>query len=750
MNSRAALRRDEEAVSAAVATVLLFGGVLSLIGMMLMTMLPVIQELEGSVERNGMLTQMGEYSTQTTRLAESGMPGDSVRVEMNPLDGELLWDNQRGGSWYSATWLEGNSLRLRGVLDLDSTADIRYPFGEVGSVCWDDLRLGPERLQMTRLPNFSGTVMVVPAASIAQNLQPIEVKLTQGEISASSSLMGMSSWNIQLPLSGASGESWLSASADVEVYFLRGSGGATEAPASNPDSATGMGKSWNIPLAVGNTTIHLTSPETTRVEWNGPSNGQDILPAAGGFYDEGATWSKTFFTANPAVLTLDSSSLASVLVVSGDSKAGDAPWPATTGSLLGTEFLPPAAEGTLLLDNPSDSAIVIRYLGGALSVAANDSLRIDWPPATASGAPTLSADAALFMHWLPQSASLEMNRSGSLALQSASDTGRISGEYFNFSTPTIAGNSDNTIFNIQVAGINSQWNVTTWNITEERIHAQSSHSFTANDSNIFRLQVYSGNSVRIISSVGDDGLAHFPHDGEQRCSYLGTQASGWISTPLPWASAASLGESGIEHAWRTGLHPSGLKLSIFSTVVDEPFRSVASAWAFHMPSLVYSFKSSISGMETATRGGAVVTNHPEFQAAVIQAPSDRSGPGPRFAATVPVAYPLTNSIVGSGEVIVDLSMVQRYQLTSSLANEIRRGWDGPYGQALAGKASEDLSYSSDWTTFPQQLRLLNDYKGWVPDPSQDSSETVYHTQGEAIQFTLQISILHHTAKEANS
>ena len=106
MNSRAALRRDEEAVSAAVATVLLFGGVLSLIGMMLITMLPVIQELEGSVERNGMLTQMGEYSTQTTRLAESGMPGDSVRVEMNPLDGELLWDNQRGGSWYSATWLE--------------------------------------------------------------------------------------------------------------------------------------------------------------------------------------------------------------------------------------------------------------------------------------------------------------------------------------------------------------------------------------------------------------------------------------------------------------------------------------------------------------------------------------------------------------------------------------------------------------------------------------------------------------------
>ena len=41
-----------------VATVLLFGGVISIIGLMMTSMLPVINELEGSIERNDMASQM--------------------------------------------------------------------------------------------------------------------------------------------------------------------------------------------------------------------------------------------------------------------------------------------------------------------------------------------------------------------------------------------------------------------------------------------------------------------------------------------------------------------------------------------------------------------------------------------------------------------------------------------------------------------------------------------------------------------
>ena len=52
------ITRNEEAVSAAIATVLLFGGVVSIIGLMLVSMLPIIEELEGSIERDDMSAQM--------------------------------------------------------------------------------------------------------------------------------------------------------------------------------------------------------------------------------------------------------------------------------------------------------------------------------------------------------------------------------------------------------------------------------------------------------------------------------------------------------------------------------------------------------------------------------------------------------------------------------------------------------------------------------------------------------------------
>ena len=86
------MRRDEDAVSAAVATVLLFGGVISIIGIMLLSLMPIIQELEGSLKRNDMQAQMEILGHEVTLLTESGLPGDSSQIELIPVDGELRWD----------------------------------------------------------------------------------------------------------------------------------------------------------------------------------------------------------------------------------------------------------------------------------------------------------------------------------------------------------------------------------------------------------------------------------------------------------------------------------------------------------------------------------------------------------------------------------------------------------------------------------------------------------------------------------
>jgi hypothetical protein len=155
----------------------------------------------------------------------------------------------------------------------------------------------------------------------------------------------------------------------------------------------------------------------------------------------------------------------------------------------------------------------------------------------------------------------------------------------------------------------------------------------------------------------------------------------------------------------------------------------------------YAFESSITGMEVAMTGGAVVTNHPEYNPTVIVSPSDRGGPGPRFAATIPSLHPTSDSAVGSGKLLMEVTLSKRTSLASDIAYEVRRGWADPYGEAIALASTDGLESSLDWTIYPGRLDLLTDYVGWVPDPGYGTSEAIWHTAGEPIQFSLQISSL---------
>ena len=90
---------------------------------------------------------------------------------------------------------------------------------------------------------------------------------------------------------------------------------------------------------------------------------------------------------------------------------------------------------------------------------------------------------------------------------------------------------------------------------------------------------------------------------------------------------------------------------------------------------------------------------------------------------------------------MDVTLTKRMSLASDVAYEVRRGWAEPYGGAIAQSSTDGLEASEDWTIYPGRIDLLTDYVGWVPDPSYGTSEAVWHTNGEPIQFTLQMSSL---------
>ena len=280
---RTNLRRDDEAVSAAVATVLLFGGVVSIIGIMLLSLMPIIQELEGSLKRNDMQAQMEIMAHEVTLLSESGLPGDTSQVELIPVDGELRWDRFRGGMWYSASWYQGDTFRIQGALDLDRNIDIRHPESNVQAICYEDMRLGPDRHFIFTPNNQTDTVLVTPKHGLTIPLGPVKVEHAGIEHSLSiGEVMSLDS------------DYQIRSSHDLVGIQLSGDSGVALIPPTKANPATGKGQHWAIPLPEGETNVEVFANDDLLVQWTTPSeSGENAVPQSSAVRIANS-WSKTF------------------------------------------------------------------------------------------------------------------------------------------------------------------------------------------------------------------------------------------------------------------------------------------------------------------------------------------------------------------------------------------------------------------------------------------------------------------------
>jgi hypothetical protein len=725
-------RYDDEAVSAAIATVLLFAGVLAIISGMMVTITPVINEKHGSVERQAMAGQMSDLASETVRISETGLPGDSATLPLRPHSGDLGWNFARGGTWYSVAFMEGGSLRLDDLLDLDDSVRFRYPSGEVSAICFSDLRASQEALWNYRLPSLDGTILATPVTTLQQPLDATDVQLTSPVDSSEFTLHPG-----EVLTTTVSSENWLTSDGPLKVLFLRGDGGTTVVAPDMANPNNGLGRSWTIPLPTGNVSLHLVSDDLTRVTWNSAASSGE-----GSSSGEIATWSTNLIAGTGDVMQVHSSSPARLMMVWGED-TGSTVWPDEDGRGVGIYYTLPASKGSILVENSATTSVAIEIDGLYNSVPAQGSTRISW-----QGANHIAATGPVQIHWLPEDAS-GTYRTGSIEMIPATDTGMSSGLHHSFSTPTSAGEE---LLIIQPASPETSLTLLADLGTNETPHivfndSTTSHVTTLSDSasNLVRTAINSSDYLndapfRIISATGSDGMMEVHHDGNERCLPVGYRASGWIELTLPWTDLSQHTSSQVKNAWNDGTHPLGIEVRVFGPHEGSPHNTLASAWGAHLPRLNYVFKSSVSGMEIGYRGGFVGTNHPEFQPDVLTSPPAREGPGPRLAVTIPLTMPDQSSSLGNSEVDITVTLNQREQLVSVTGHEIRRGWDGPYGAAIAAESSQELSFSSDWLTFPGRIDMLDDYVGWV-QLTHTSPEAIYHAAGEPILFNLQLSQL---------
>ena len=668
------MRRDEEAVSAAVATVLLFGGVISIIGIMLLSLMPIIQELEGSLKRNDMQAQMEIMAHEVTLLSETGLPGDSAQIELIPVDGELRWDRLRGGMWYSASWYDGDTFRIQGALDLDREIDVRHPQSHVQAICYEDLRLGPDRPFIFTPISQSDSVLITPKHGLTIPLGPVQIEHNGVEHSLSiGEVISLDS------------DYQIKSSHDLVGLQIRGESGSALIPPSKADPSTGKGQHWAIPLPKGETTIEVFSDDDMLIQWKTPSESGDIAVVQSPAVRVANSWEKKVNLSEIGLVEIMTDVDAHLMVTNGES--GKTSLLGEEGNYLSKHFIAPHQSGKLIISNPSLNAATVTWKNGGISVPSNQTTEIDWPPVNLQNAAVVESSENVFLQW-------GLNTSG-MNLLPAIDTGQITGMKF------LGDNSDNFI----------------------------------NTTSVF------GDYSTMLAINGDSGIMVLEDDGAMRCIEVDQTASGWISTTLPWKSMNGVPEGQIITSWQDGDHPASIEITLIGLEGDATHANLATAWAFHISRLTYEFDTSITGLEVAWSAGAIITNHPELEPTILLGPTDRQGPGPRFSATIPSMHPTKTSVTGSGSMDLDISLSMRESLVSTTAYDVRRGWVGPYGDAIASWASTSLETSEDWIVNPGRVDLLNDYVGWVPVPTVGPSEAVWHTAGEPIQFNLQISTL---------
>ena len=677
------MRRDEDAVSAAVATVLLFGGVISIIGIMLLSLMPIIQELEGSLKRNDMQAQMEILGHEVTLLTESGLPGDSSQVELIPVDGELRWDRMRGGMWYSASWYEGDTFRIQGALDLDRNIDVRHPESNVQAICYEDMRLGPDRPFIFSPSEESDSILVTPKHGLTIPLGPVLIEQDGSEHSLSiGEVMRLDS------------SEQIKSSHDLIGLQISGDSGSSMIPPSKATPGTGKGQHWAIPLPSGETTIELTADDDLLVQWETPNSSGKEAVIQSSAVRIANSWTKTVNLSADGLVEIITDVDAHLLITFGEN--GRTSLLGEEGNYFSKHFIAPAQSGNLTFSNPNENAATITWKNGGLSVPTNQTISVEWPPNNINNASIIESSENVLIQWRKGTEGMNM--------LPAIDTGQVTGLEF-----LEDGSS-------QIKNYTSEF----------------------------------GDYSSKLSMDGNSGILVLEDIGAMRCIAIDQTASGWISTTLPWASMNGLTEGQIITSWRDGSHPASIEITLIGTEGDATHANLATAWAFHISRLTYEFDTSITGLEVAWSAGAIVTNHPELEPTILVGPTDRQGPGPRFSATIPSMHPTSTSVSGSGTMNLDIQLSMRESLASTTAYDVRRGWVGPYGDAISSWASDGLDASEDWIVNPGRIDLLTDYVGWVPVPSYGPSEAVWHTSGEPIQFNLQISSLDVQISEALS
>lgn len=738
MNTETLMQRSSEAVSAAISTILLFAGVLSIISGMMWAMVPLIAELHGAVDHESMTIQMRDVRDQVVSLSERGTPGDLYTADLNTLDGSLEWTSTGIGTWYSAAHLPDTSLRLREVTG-SAKIDVQHPSSSLDTICFGDLHLRPDAKHRFLIPAMDGTLRFSPARDLLSEA-PFQwtLETLTGQIIEQGNVDEIESIGLDgtQPL-------WLASNGPLNAMIWRGAGGV-DSPSPIDADVSQQGTRWTIPASPGQIRILVINDG-----WSNTlvSTSTSSLTQTGELVTQ---FDLNLPTADRITVEVDRSSR--VMILWGNAldddvtkRAGSTIVKGIHGLSISKNHALPPIEGTLVIDNPNGFTVTSVVAGSGYTLPSTSSIRIPW---SGMGDTTMYSTEPVMVEYLSTTDNTAVGswRPSSLSYLGAQDTLASSGTIFKATTRTGGPDStsptgDATTQHLTLAGqeaaltLSVTLNASVPTLSTEPDEFGTGHAVTS-----------TGQGLRSLIQVGEDGTTSLHPWGLDRCIRVAERSSGWLRITLPWTSAFDVTTNAL--ALTDSPHqPTGISAVVYSTV-DDQMQATTSAWIIPLPALEYRFPSSNREHTIRSVGGVLSTDHPEYDVRAMESPATRSGPGPRLSIAVPVVHPSADSEKGTGLFNTVLTLDQRVVLVRDTVHEVRRGWFGQDARAIVTNEVTSLTSSEDWLVMPGSTEFLNDYSGWVPDPSTPyATETVYHVQGRAIIFGLQTTMISITMED---
>ena len=264
---------------------------------------------------------------------------------------------------------------------------------ETTAVCLDDLRLGADRPFHYTTPSWAESMVLSVTPGVAETLGPVKVSPADG----GEDLALRAGDVVRLDPAPAG----LTAEAALTVVYLRGDGGAVLVPPSDEDPIDGTGRAWTVPLPSGVHRVHMTSADRAMVDWTvSDQQGRVIMEdTAQAQVAHGANFDVNLSSA--ALLHVTSSAPADLVVHLGHAEGhGRVVLNAYRGPMMGASFLPPDAEGRLILTNPEQSSTTVTWRGDGRTIAPGGHVEVDWPPTGAQGPAWLSSNARIAATWV--------------------------------------------------------------------------------------------------------------------------------------------------------------------------------------------------------------------------------------------------------------------------------------------------------------------------------------------------------------